>query len=194
MRVIAYTLDDPVRNPAGKTYRMITSLLEPSLCPAKKVIDTYHQRWEVELTIDEIDTHQRLTWTPFRSQKPVGVIQEFYALLLAYFIICCLRCESAEQHGLPPQRLSFINGLRLIEHILPITQLFNGMEKLQQLIYQWHLYFRLPPRDNRINPRVIKRKMIKFRRKKPTDVSERVPDLRSFCGYFSGLNSTVLVS
>ena len=176
VRVIPYTLDDPVRNPEGKTYRMITSLLDPNLCPAKIVIDTYHQRWEIELTIDEIDTHQRLTWTPFRSQKPVGVIQEFYALLLAYFIICCMRYESAKELDLSPQQLSFINGLRLIEHILPITQLFNGVERLQQLIHQWHLYFRLPSRDNRINPRVIKRKMIKFRRKKPTDISEHVPD------------------
>lgn len=176
VRVIAYTLDDPTRNPESKTYRMITSLLAPTLCPAKKVIDTYHQRWEIELTIDEIDTHQRLTSIPFRSQKPVGVIQEFYALLLAYFIICCLRYESAEQLEMSPQRLSFVSSLRLIEHILPLTQLLEGVEQLQQLIYQWHLYFRLPPRDNRINPRVIKRKMIKFRRKKPTDVSERVPD------------------
>lgn len=176
VRVIPYTFDDPVRNPEGKTYRMITSLLDPILFPAKEVINTYHQRWEIELAIDEIDTHQRLTWIPFRSQKPVGVIQEFYALLLAYFIICCLRYESAEQHNLSPQQLSFINGLRLIEHILPITQLLDGVEQLQRLIYQWHLYFRLPPRDNRINPRVVKRKMNKFRRKKPDDISVKVPD------------------
>lgn len=176
VRVIPYTLDDPVRNPDGQVYRLITSLLEPSLCPAKKVIDTYHQRWEVELTIDEIDTHQRLTWTPFRSQRPVGVIQEFYALLLAYFIICCIRYESAEKLELSPQQLSFINSLRLIEHILPITQLIDGVTKLRQLIYQWQHYFRLPPRDNRINPRVVKRKMSKFRRKNAADVSEYVPD------------------
>ena len=112
---------------------------------------TDHQRWEIELAIDEIDTHQRLTWTPFRSQKPVGVIQEFYALLLAYFVICCLRYNSADELDVSPQHLSFINGLRLIEHIFPITQLFNGMERLQPLIYQWHRYFRLPPRDHRIS-------------------------------------------
>jgi len=176
VRVIPYTLDDPVRNPEGKNYRLITSLLEPSLYPAKKIIDTYHQRWEIEITIDEIDTHQRLSATPFRSQKPVGVIQEFYALLLAYFIICCVRCESAEELGLSPQQLSFINSLRLIEHILPITQLWDDVVRLRQLICQWQLYFRLPPRDNRINPRVVKRKMSKFRRKKPTDQSEYVPD------------------
>lgn len=176
VRVIRYTLDDPVRNPDGKTYRMITSLLDPHVAPSKQVIETYHQRWEIELAIDEIDTHQRLTWTPFRSQKPVGVVQEFYALLLAYFVICCLRFESASASGESPQRFSFVNTLRLVEHILPLTQIVNSMESFQSLIHQWALYFRLPPRDNRINPRVIKRKMIKFRRKKPHDISEHVPD------------------
>lgn len=61
VRVIPYTLDDPIRNPEGISYRMITSLLAPTLCPAKKVVETYHQRWDVEVAIDEIDTHQRLT-------------------------------------------------------------------------------------------------------------------------------------
>jgi hypothetical protein len=70
VRVIAYTLDDPVRNPGGKTYRIITSLLDPDDYPADEIITLYHQRWEIELAIDEIDTHQRLVQTPFRSQIP----------------------------------------------------------------------------------------------------------------------------
>ncbi len=85
VRVISYTIDDPQRNPEQLTFRLITTLLDPDLYPAETLILLYHQRWDIELAIDEIDTHQRLTWTPFRSQKPVGVIQEFYALLLAYF-------------------------------------------------------------------------------------------------------------
>ena len=175
VRVIAYTLDDPTRNPDGKTYRVITRLLDPTAHPADEIIILYHQRWEIELAIDEIDTHQRLVQTPFRSQKPVGVIQEFYALLLAYFIIGCWRHESAEQYELSPQQLSFINGLRLIEHVFPIAQWLEDLAPLNALMYQWHRYFQLPPRDNRINPRVVKRKMSKFRRKKPEDVSVKVP-------------------
>jgi hypothetical protein len=96
VRVIAYTIDDPQRNPQRATFRLITTLLDPDLYPAETLILLYHQRWDIELAIDEIDTHQRLTWTPFRSQKPVGVIQEFYALLLAYFIIRSVMYRSAE--------------------------------------------------------------------------------------------------
>jgi hypothetical protein len=147
----------------------------------------YHQRWEIEIAIDEIDTHQRLTWTPFRSQKPVGIIQEFYALLLAYFIIFSLKYRSAETLGEMAQRLSYINVLRLIQHSIPITQLLwkTHHSQLLTIFHQWQSYFRLPPRDHRLNPRVVKRKRNKFRRKKPDDCSIYVPpfaDVVRLCG------------
>jgi hypothetical protein len=116
---------------------------------------------------------QRLPWVPFRSQKPIGVIQEFYSLLLAYFVLCAVRHESAMTLGLPPQRLSFINTLRLIQQMAPLSQILWGshQSQLQDLIDQWQDYFQLPLRDNRINPRVVRRKRNKFRRKKRSDKS-----------------------
>jgi hypothetical protein len=177
VRVIAYTIDDPDRNPDKQTFRLMTTLLDPDLYPAKTLIQIYHQRWEIEIAIDEIDTHQRLTWTPFRSQKPVGVIQEFYALLLAYFIICSLRCQSADILNENPQRLSFINVLRLVQHTIPISQLLwkTHQTQLLTLFHQWQDYFRLPSqRENRISPRVVKRKRSKFRRKNADDCSIKV--------------------
>lgn len=187
VRVIKYTIDDPQRNPQKIAFRLITTLLDPDLYPAEVLILLYHQRWEIEIAIDEIDTHQRLTWTPFRSQKPLGVIQEFYALLLAYFIIRSLMYRSAVVLGEAPQRLSFVNALRLIQHVIPITQLVRriNQNRIIELFHQWQLYFRLPPRDNRINPRVVKRKRNKFRRKKPEDCSIKVPpfiDVIRLCG------------
>ena len=173
VRVIAYTLDDPQRNPDKHTFRLITTLKEPALYPAETLIGLYHQRWEIELTIDEIDTHQRLPWTPFRSQKPVGVIQEFYALLLAYFIVRSVIHQTAVVCDATPQRFSFINALRLIQQSMPIAQLLWGTHRhrLLDMFHQWQLYFQLPPRDNRLNPRVVKRKRDKFRRKRPEDRS-----------------------
>jgi hypothetical protein len=173
VRVITYTLDDEVRNPSKRNFRLITSLNDPAVHDAMTLIETYHQRWEIEMAIDEIDTHQRLPWVPFRSQKPIGVIQEFYSLLLAYFVLCAVRHESAVTLGLPPQRLSFINTLRLIQQMAPLSQMLWGshQSQLQDLINQWQDYFQLPLRDNRINPRVVKRKRNKFRRKKRSDKS-----------------------
>jgi len=187
IRVITYTIDDPQRNPQKATFRLITTLLGPDLYPAETLILLYHQRWDIEIAIDEIDTHQRLTWTPFRSQKPVGVIQEFYALLLAYFVIRSVMYRSAVVLNETPQRLSFVNALRLIQHVIPVAQLLwdTYYRRIIELFHQWQLYFRLPPRDNRINPRVVKRKRNKFRRKKPEDCSIKVPpfaDVVRLCG------------
>jgi hypothetical protein len=45
------------------------------------LIVLYHERWEEELTIDELKTHQRER-PVLRSQTPGGVVQELYGLLL----------------------------------------------------------------------------------------------------------------
>ncbi len=39
------------------------------------VVVLYHERWEEELTIDELKTHQRER-PVLRSQTPAGVVQE----------------------------------------------------------------------------------------------------------------------
>jgi hypothetical protein len=68
-------------------HRVVTTLLNPRIVPALDVVTAYHERWEIEITIDEIDIHQRLVNHPLRSKKPVGVIQEIYALLIAHFVL-----------------------------------------------------------------------------------------------------------
>jgi len=73
VRVIVYTLTDPARPGYAETHRLVTTLLHAQEAPALELVCTYHDRWEIELTIDEIDTHQRLVQHPLRSQKPVGV-------------------------------------------------------------------------------------------------------------------------
>lgn len=76
VRVIEYTITDPNLPGYGELHRLVTTLLDPELDPLLDLICAYHQRWEIEITIDEIDTHQRLLPGPLRSLKPVGVIQE----------------------------------------------------------------------------------------------------------------------
>jgi len=95
VRVIVYTLTDPARPGYGETHRLVTTLLDAQEAPALDLIVAYHERWEIELTIDEIDTHQRLVRRPLRSQKPVGVIQELYGLLSAPYAVRALMAEAA---------------------------------------------------------------------------------------------------
>jgi len=169
VRIMEYTLDDPHRPGHGEIHRLLTTLLNPDLYPALELIGLYHERWEIEITIDEIDTHQRLLHKPFRSLKPEGVIQELYGLLIAHFIIRFIMHQAAVSTQLDPDRLSFINSLRLICDALTDFQLVHPDQHpaLWSRLLTDILHFKLPPRDHRINPRVVKRKMSKFKRKRP---------------------------
>jgi len=167
--MIEYTIDDPQPPGHGEVHRLLTTLLAPEVYPPLELIGCYPERWEVELTIDEIDTHQRLLQRPFRSLRPVGVIQELYGLLLAHFIIRFIMHQAALTGSLDPDRLSFINSLRLITDALADFQLVHPDHhaRLWLRLLTDIRHFQLPPRDNRINPRVVKRKMSKFGKKRP---------------------------
>lgn len=169
VRVLSYTLRDPGRPGKRQRERLLTSLLDPVAYPALDLICAYHERWEIELAIDELDTQQRLGQTPLRSQKPVGVLQELYGLLLAYYAVRATMYAAAAEVGLDPDRLSFRNAVRLICAALPDFQLTAPAQ--QPLLYQQLLRdirrYCLPARANRVNPRVVKRKVGKFLRKRP---------------------------
>jgi len=168
VRIIEYTIDDPQRTGHGERHRLITSLLDPDLYPAHTLACEYHQRWEVEITIDEVQTHQRLPNLPLRSQKPVGVIQEAFGLLIAHYAVRAVMHDAAVQHDLDPDRLSFINALRIVCDAIPEFQMTSPeqLPRLYQRLLNDIARHQLPERDNRSNPRVVKRKMSKFKLKR----------------------------
>jgi hypothetical protein len=168
VRVMRYTFDDPQRPGAGEEHRLITTLLNPRVAPADTLVLAYHGRWEYELTIDEMETHQRPR-APLRSLKPVGVVQEVFGLLLAHYLTRAVMVDAAQRVDLPPTRLSFLTSLRLIR--LAVSDFQRTTPGDHPLIYH-HLLADLvatplPPRTNRINPRVVKQKCSKFAVKRP---------------------------
>ena len=169
VRLIEYTIDDPDRPGHGNVHRLLTTLLDPQAYPVLDLISLYHERWEVESTIDELDTHQRLLDRPFRSRQPVGVIQEWYGLLLAHFVIRSIMHQAAVSHQLDPDRLSFVDSLRLITDAISDFQLVHPGHhpRLWQRLLDDIATCVLPPRVDRINPRVVKCKMSKFKKKRP---------------------------
>jgi hypothetical protein len=168
VRVIEYTIDDPERPGHGERHRLITSLLDPDLYPAHTLACEYHQRWEAEIIIDEVDTHQRLPNLPLRSQKPVGVIQEAYGLLIAHYAVRSVMHDAAMHAGLDPDRLSFVNAVRIICEAVPEFQMTTPeqLPRLYQRLLDDIARHRLPEREDRANPRVVKRKMSKFKLKR----------------------------
>jgi Insertion element 4 transposase N-terminal/Transposase DDE domain len=173
VRVIRYTLDDPQRVGHGEEHVLITNLLDETAYPATELIVLYHERWEEELVFDEQKTHQdpRRATKPaqLRSGTPAGVIQEVYALSLGHFVIRSLMIEAAATVGLDPDRLSFTGCFQILRCRLPEcdSRTPESFESWYRDLL-WELQQeRTEPRRNRINPRVIKRKMSKWKKKRP---------------------------
>lgn len=77
--------------------------------------------------------------------------------------------EAALKVGIDPDRLSFVHALEVIKDAIPEFQMVasDQREHLCQHLLTDIARVRLPDRRNRINPRVVKRKMSKFFRKRP---------------------------
>ena len=182
VRIVEYTLTDPALPGCGEHYRLVTTLLDPALAPAFEVACAYHERWEIELVIDEVDSHQRLAGRPLRSQHPVGVIQELYALLIAHYAVRRVMLDAAATAELDPDRLSFTHALRVMQESLPEFQLVERAEvpRLYQRLVRDIARARVPEREPRSNARVVKRKMSTFKLKRGEHAHPPKPTIRSF--------------
>lgn len=167
VRIIDYTLSDPQRPGKDEHHRLLTTLLDPALDPAQTLICLYHERWEQELAIDEIKTHLRER-AVLRSQTPAGVVQEIHALFLAHYVVRVLMFEAAASEQLDPQRISFTATVKILRTRLPeAPRSTAGLHRWYLNLVQEVAEEVIPLRRNRINPRVIKQKISKWRKKRP---------------------------
>lgn len=152
-----------------QTHRLVTTLLDPAQAPTEALILCYHERWEVELVIDETKTHQRLVDQSLRSQDPELVYQELYGLLLAHYAVRWWMFQAATEQGLDSDQLSFTHGLHVLQLALSWFTMVPPAQ-VPALCQQVRADLReratlLPPRRLRFYPRVLKRAFPPFPRK-----------------------------
>jgi hypothetical protein len=158
---------DPAK--PGAVHRLVTTLLDPVQAPALELICLYHERWEIELVIDEMKTHQRLSSQPLRSQSPELLYQELYGLLLAHYAVRAWMYQAARQANLDPDRLSFTHAVHVLDTacfefavVAPCDRPRLRQRLLADLRDPRTL---LPARRLRFCPRVVKRAFASFHRK-----------------------------
>jgi hypothetical protein len=111
VRVIEYQITD---RPDAETYRVITTITDWRAALSGDLAAAYAQRWEFEIALDEIETHQIAHTRVLRSKSPEMVRQEIWGILLAHYAIRALMVEAAHDADIDPDRLSFIDSLRVI--------------------------------------------------------------------------------
>jgi transposase IS4-like protein/DDE family transposase len=166
VRVIEYTLNDPQRPSKEKIHRLVTTLLDAEAYPALDLVELYHQRWEEELSIDELKTHQKERPT-LRSKTPLGVVQEIEGLMLAHYCVRAVMYEAARERGLDPRRLSFTGTLKILR--MRLQEAPKGRRALERWWEELLMEVgeeELPARRERINPRVIKKQVSVWPRKR----------------------------
>jgi hypothetical protein len=71
VRVIEYCLEGVAD--AEPIYRLVTSILDYEQAPAQQLAALYHERWEIETTLDEFKTHLRGANIVLRSKMSAAV-------------------------------------------------------------------------------------------------------------------------
>lgn len=157
-------------------YRLATTWLNPRTAPALDLIDCYHERGEIETSLDEIKTHQGLQQPVLRSRTPDGVRQEVYALLLAHYAVRTLMHEAACLAEVDPDRLRFSEVLFILAET---TRELAQVQPCQRDLLRREMSLRLtahllPERRLRAHPRVLKKLYRKYKRK-PSNASPVPP-------------------
>jgi len=166
--------------PGFRPVTLVTNLLDPAIT-ARDIAVHYHQRWDIEIAYDEIKTHQCATLrgqspTTFRSKRPDLVKQELYALLIMYNAVRWLIYQAAIQHGKDPRAISFLDALQHIIDAAPIMTAATRQQQRDKFTYLLALIADCDidrPRRHRINARVVKVKISKFKRKTKEHKSEQ---------------------
>lgn len=169
---MAATLSHRIDHSSAETLTILSRRTNPVLARYKDSLRR-HYDWQTELVFDEQKTHQdpRRAEKPaqLRSETPEGVKQELYALSLGHFVIRSLMFEAARSANIDVDRLSFVGCFRILQCRLPEcdSRTPTSLQEWYQALLAEMLTEQIGPRRNRINPRVIKRKMSKWNKKQP---------------------------
>jgi len=170
VRIIEYQI------PGFRPARLITTLLDPEIS-AKELVIHYHKRWDIEIAFDEIKTHQCATLrgqapTILRSKTPELVEQELYATVIVYNLVRERIHQAAMETNKDARQISFLDSLQCIIDAIPHMSIATGAHAQRQGQYLLCLIAECDvdrPQRPRINPRVVKIKMSKFKRKREID-------------------------
>jgi DDE family transposase len=147
--------DTPQRGHRTKVITLVTTLLDPVIYPAAELATLYLSRWQIEVNFRHLKTTMGME--VLHCKTAAGVLKEMYMFALAYNLIRLVMLEASRAQKVPLDRISFIDALRWLRDAGPNTI-------LTPLVVN-------PLRPDRLEPRVLKRRMKEYAlMKKPRNV------------------------
>jgi hypothetical protein len=136
----------PQRGYRTRVITLVTTLLDSEVYPASELADLYLSRWQIEVNFRHLKTTMKMEVLHCKSVP--GVLKELHMFAIAYNLVRVVMLEASSQQEVPLDRISFIDALRWLRDAESDTL-------LTALVVN-------PARPNRLEPRVIKRRMKKF--------------------------------
>ena len=129
-----------------KVVTLVTTLLDPQEYPARELADQYLGRWQIEVNFRHLKTTMGMEVLKCKTVK--GVLKELAVFVLVYNLVRLVMLRAAQRQKVPLERISFVDALRWLRDARDAKAVFN-------LIVN-------PLRPDRVEPRVIKRRMKEY--------------------------------
>lgn len=126
---------------------LVTTLLDANLYPAAELAELYLSRWRIEVNFRHLKT--TLGMEVMHCKTVDGVTKELCMFAIAYNLVRLVMLEASQLQRVPVERISFVDALRWLRDT-------PAGELLSRLIVN-------PHRPNRLEPRVIKRRMKEYK-------------------------------
>jgi Transposase DDE domain len=136
----------PQRGYRTRVITVVTTLLDPVAYPKEAIANLYLSRWQIEVNFRHLKTTMGMEVLHCKSVE--GVLKELYIFALAYNLVRLVMLEAARRQKVPLDRISFIDALRWLRDAKADT-------KLTPLVVN-------PYRPDRLDPRVLKRRMKEY--------------------------------
>jgi hypothetical protein len=178
---VEYAIDDEGRPGAiDTTYRLLTTILDPTQALADELATLYAQRWAIESILDELKTHQRGPRVILRSRTPEGVYQEAWGYLCVHYALRDLIHDAADRGDPDPDRISFTKAPHAARRSVRtgLSGTVNLATALHRAVTEI-LHPLLPKRRLRANARAVCRKMSNYSLKRAAHRDWPTPPCRS---------------
>lgn len=139
-------------------YRLGTTLLDPRRDPAGRLVQLYHERWEIESAFYAL-RHTLMNGRVLRSGDPAGLDQEMWGLLTLYQLLrMAMTTAAGTRPGTDPDRASFTTALHTARSQVTLAAgiIPDGPADLAGAIGRAVLAGLLPARRHRISVRKVK--------------------------------------